>query len=189
MSYKTYSRNCDYCGNPYIGVGKFYCSHLCHVLAEKKPLETKFWDKVLITDLFGCWLWTACKDKQGYGQLVVPGKGSQLAHRISYIINIGPIPDGLGVLHKCNNPPCVSPAHLYLGTQQDNVDYMIKSNRQRSLAGEEIGSAKLTEKEADEIILLLKNHTPRKNILKMYNVGSSQLHRIKKGEAWKHIPR
>ncbi len=72
-----------------------------------------------------CWLWTGHKDKDGYGK----DKG-RFAHRSVYLEFIGPIPSGLLLCHHCDNPPCVNPSHLFLGSYQDNMNDMIKKNRQ-----------------------------------------------------------
>lgn len=77
----------------------------------------------------GCILWLACKNSKGYGNFRFNGS-MQLSHRISWILNRGYIPSGMGVLHTCDNPPCVNPNHLYLGTTQDNTKDMVKRNRQ-----------------------------------------------------------
>ena len=83
-----------------------------------------FYNHVEKTDT--CWLWTGCKDKDGYGVSRLQHK-KLAAHRAAHILFIGPIPDNLYVLHKCNNPSCVNPAHLKLGTQKDNVADQIKA--------------------------------------------------------------
>jgi hypothetical protein len=75
-----------------------------------------------------CWLWRGRKTVCGYGEVRFGGK-SQLAPRVVYSLAVGPIPDGLYVLHRCDNPPCCNPAHLFVGTQRDNVADMMAKGR------------------------------------------------------------
>jgi hypothetical protein len=90
-------------------------------------LLERFWRKVRKTD--GCWEWTASFRGLGYGQIKVNQK-MLYAHRVSWEMANGPIPDGLCVLHHCDNPPCVNPDHLFLGTQADNMRDKVRKNRQ-----------------------------------------------------------
>lgn len=94
--------------------------------------QERFWKKVHKTD--GCWLWTASRFTNGYGQFTVSSPKKSPAHRYSWVLENGPIPEGLYVLHRCDNPICVKPAHLFLGTQQDNMDDMVKKGRQSTLS-------------------------------------------------------
>ena len=88
--------------------------------------KSRFWRKIQKTT--GCWLWTAAKNKKGYGIFGL-GKQTDKAHRIAWRLIVGPIPAGLFVLHKCDVPNCVNPAHLFLGTNLDNVKDMIAKGR------------------------------------------------------------
>jgi hypothetical protein len=76
----------------------------------------------------GCWLWSGSKDRDGYGTYHV-SRVTQKAHRVSWELSFGAVPDGLCVLHKCDNPCCVRPDHLFLGTQADNVKDMNQKGR------------------------------------------------------------
>ena len=89
----------------------------------------RFWNKVMkIVETDECWEWIAFKNKDGYGLFGYNGK-NQKAHRVSWQLHNGPIPDGLCVLHKCDNPSCVNPNHLFLGTNADNIKDRVNKNR------------------------------------------------------------
>lgn len=101
----------------------------------------RFWCKVSKGD--GCWEWIACRTLDGYGRIAVNGKVLR-AHRVSWELHFGPIPAGLDVLHECDNPPCVNPSHLFLGTDIDNAADKAAKGRAPRLVGESSGCAKLT---------------------------------------------
>ena len=86
----------------------------------------RFWSKVKKED--GCWIWLASRDRMGYGTFGFDGK-VQKAHRVSYQLEIGPIPSGAHILHSCDNPPCVNPAHLRAGTRSDNMRDKVERGR------------------------------------------------------------
>ena len=99
--------------------------------------KARFWSKVERSG--SCWLWTAGKDKGGYGTFDLNGM-SVKAHRVSYTLANGEIPTGMCVLHKCDTPACVSPDCLFLGTHQDNMDDMMAKGRNNQPRGNENGS-------------------------------------------------
>lgn len=96
-----------------------------------RPLAERFWEKVDRGSPDGCWLWRGSLSN-GYGQIHVPGKRAMVrTHRVSWELHHGAIPRGLWVLHRCDNPPCVNPGHLFLGTRTDNIVDMAKKSRHR----------------------------------------------------------
>lgn len=113
----------------------------------------RFWKKVPARPEEGCWEWSASTKPFGYGQLAVNNRPAY-AHRISYEIHYGPIPEGMFVRHTCDNPLCVRPTHLIVGTQLDNMKDMISRGRARHppAYGEKNPYAKLTDREAKQII-------------------------------------
>jgi len=149
----------------------------------------RFWDKV---DKSGdCWEWTGCR-VHGYGQMLIDGSGVK-AHRLSWVMHNGEIPAGdhhgtMCVLHKCDNPGCVNPDHLFLGTHQDNMDDMSRKGRANapSLSGESNGASRLTESDVIEI----RNLHPHKNqhqLADMFGVAVMTINRAVRRITWKHI--
>lgn len=102
----------------------------------------RLWSKTAITDENSCWEWKAHKVK-GYGRIRFRGD-SIGAHRLAYILTFGQIPDELDVLHSCDNPGCVNPKHLFLGTHTENMQDMLNKGRGRKALGEDNGLSKLT---------------------------------------------
>lgn len=108
--------------------------------------EKRFWSYV---DKSGhCWLWGGAKEKHGYGYFGFRGR-IQKAHRVAYLLTFGAIPDGMNVCHHCDNPSCCRPEHLFIGTQKNNVDDMIRKGRyrNRNLFGSAAPWSKLSEKD------------------------------------------
>lgn len=96
---------------------------------KPKSIEERFWSKV-VTNPGECWEWAGSKHRHGHGQIYIgAGTPAQYAHRVSWEIHKGPIPKGVVVRHSCDNPGCVNPDHLELGTQADNVRDMVERGR------------------------------------------------------------
>lgn len=137
----------------------------------------------------GCMEWTDRLSRAGYGRTTYLGK-EWGAHRLSWFLKNGPIPDGMNVLHKCDNPPCINPEHLFLGTHLDNMRDMAAKGRAKSggVFGEDHGHAKLTSNEVEEILIALalaksKDGTSGRLALK-YGVSDATISHIKHGKAW-----
>lgn len=124
----------------------------------------RFFKKVVKTET--CWHWTAGKIKEGYGRVKV-NKKLYLAHRLSYIIHIGPIPDDLLVCHKCDVRDCVNPKHLFLGTKRDNAIDMVNKNRH--------GGMKLSTQQIEQIRFLFSSGFDRKHLASKFNVSYSHI--------------
>ena len=139
----------------------------------------------------GCWLWTGAL-RNGYGQFWLRRRMPR-AHRLSYRYHVGPIPDGLCVLHNCpggDNPACVNPAHLWLGTQADNMRDMAakgRSSRAPTMFGEEHVDAKLTTNDVRAIRRGLAAGTYQRELAATYGVSESSVSRIKTGRSWAHV--
>lgn len=117
---------------------------------------TRFWSKVdkekskIFYEGKRCWEWMGSLNTDGYGRLWVD-RDNKYAHRLSYEIAFGEIHDSLSVLHHCDNPSCIRPDHLFLGTHQDNIDDMMRKGRRVWQSGENGNSAKLTDAQVSEI--------------------------------------
>lgn len=132
-----------------------------------------------------CWIYTGALHQFGYGMINKSGtKESDVttAHAFSYEIENGPIPDGQFALHRCDNPPCIRPKHLFLGSHKDNMDDMVAKERQ--VRGEESPGAKLTE---DQIRKIRIDRRSNRDIAEDYGVSHQLVGEIRRGVRWKHI--
>lgn len=156
------------------------------------PLADRFWSKVEKRAESDCWPWTAAVTKDGYGWIrSVAGGQMALAHRASWEINKGPIPDGLYVLHRCDNPACVNPGHLFLGTQIENMADMTAKGRRigrGGLKGVTNHRAKLTDADVREIRRLHGECGMKRGaIAERFGVTQSPIRAIIRGDAWRHV--
>ena len=136
----------------------------------------------------GCWIWLAYKDANGYGKLSWVERGHPIhAHRASWIIHYGKIPQGHCVLHRCDNPPCVRPDHLFLGTQIDNIRDMVRKRRQRSAIGENNFNSKLTAQLIYEIRILASTGRTYRSLGAQFGVSHGMIGHIVKKRAWSHL--
>ena len=144
--------------------------------------EERFWKKVNKTE--GCWLWTGGHNGVGYGIIRVWAVRSY-AHRFSWVLHNGPVPEGLQVLHRCDVPACVRPDHLFLGTQQANVDDMRNKGRARgSPRGESNPKAKLNNQ---AVLYIRSSKEPPIVLAAKFGVTNSYICAVQKRRKWRHI--
>lgn len=157
--------------------------------------EVRFWSKVSHPRLDSdCWNWSASKNNMGYGQIRFWGK-TFTAHRIAWLIANGPIPSDICICHRCDNPACVNPSHLFLGTQTDNLHDMIAKRRhgshlhpERRPRGEAHKRAKLTDSEVIGIRDCYKaGGISQSKIAAQYGVTRSAISLITRRKKWTHI--
>jgi len=144
----------------------------------------RFWSKV---DARGgpdaCWAWIGAKDRAGYGRLRSQrNQGDFIAHRLSWEFHRGGIPNGLWVLHHCDNPPCVNPAHLFLGTCADNI--ADRNAKGRTAAGSRVAQSKLLEGEVEDIRAALGRKELRRVIAARFGVSPGTIDCIAAGRTW-----
>lgn len=192
---RTAQRICQYCKKEFMALqnevnrGKAkYCSLSCGVAFRNKskvisPQQIFFKKISHESHPNGCWIYTK---GNRYAKLDVNGKTVQ-AHRYSYELFNGVIPDGLYVCHKCDIKLCVNPDHLFLGTSQENRQDMMKKGRGDFLKGEKSQHAKLTEEKVKDIKELLGKEFSIKELAHIYKVSPSLIQKIKQGVIWKHL--
>ena len=149
---------------------------------------SRFWAKVdKSAGPDGCWLWTAAK-RNGYGAVAVDGRKIAMAHRVAFEIVNGVISSGLFVCHRCDNPPCVNPAHLFLGTNAENAADRESKGRGNQARGEANGNAKLTEERVREIRGMHKSGLSGRAIARRLGLSSSGVRHVLTGQRWGHVP-
>jgi hypothetical protein len=144
-------------------------------------IEDRFWSKVDQTNPSGCWIWLACvRGSNSYGVFrISKDKGDVQAHRYSYELKFGPIPKGMLICHKCDNPKCVNPDHLFLGTHKTNAMDRELKNRSKTH-----GQQKLT---LDQVIQIKSSSLSQSKLSKIYHVSRKTIASIQYGQTWKNI--
>lgn len=144
-----------------------------------------FWDRVH-RPKHGCWTWTGATNADGYGWLWWEGR-NHLAHRISWELTYGEIPENLCVLHHCDNPPCVHPHHLWLGTRQENNQDKTRKGRAQRLKGERNGRAKLTKELVLKLREMHKEGWSSTELADKFGIPKSTTHHAISGRTWSHL--
>lgn len=158
-----------------------YCSNECQWVEKHATIEECFNKRIGETTERGCILWAGDCDKAGYGKI-----RGVLAHRIAYTQAFGPIPKSLGVLHHCDNPPCINPKHLFLGTNIDNSKDKVSKGRQ--MRGEQNWNTILKNSDILEIRRLYESeHVLQKSLARQFGVSCGAIHSIVNRKNWRHI--
>ena len=148
-------------------------------------MNFRFWSHVVLKSDDECWMWTGSTVTFGHGRASRDGGANVLAHRFAYEQVYGPIPNGLCVLHACDTPGCVNPAHLHLGTQLDNIAECVA--RGRAARGERNGRAKLRVDDVRAIRGAIRRAVPHRVIAAAFGVCTKTVSRIGRRMSWKHI--
>jgi len=153
---------------------------------DNQSLEERFWEKVQRSD--GCWLWAGAHNQWGYGRIVDVLGARKLvsAHRVSWEIHRGKIPVGLHVLHRCDNPPCVNPDHLFIGTARDNKADEVRKKRHNF--GSRNGMAVLTDTLVSELRRRCAAGEQQLKLAREYGLSPSGLNAVILGRSWRHLP-
>lgn len=159
---------------------------------EPVAASIRFWSKVDKRKQRECWPWKAACHRDGYGWFrPVPGANMELAHRVSWKINRGAIPKGLYVLHKCDNPCCVNPKHLFLGTQLDNMRDMLSKGRsgpRGGVKGEDSSSSKVTANQVRDIRkIYARGNVSYEALGRRYDVAGVTIGQIVRRDTWKCV--
>lgn len=152
---------------------------------RKQDVESRFWSKVNRKGPDDCWEWQGSPGKDGYGRFGVNGRTLK-PNRFAWELVHGEITEGLHVCHRCDNPLCCNPIHLFLGTNADNRADMVSKGRQAR--GEKNGNAKLTEAKIHEIrVRLSYGGVTQKSLLTEYDVSRATMSRIANKRRWAHV--
>lgn len=168
-----------------------FCSEACNqVYRRRNGVRTapdRFWSKVQRGSEHECWPWVGHRNRLGYGRFTYVRGMTQQATRIAWLLWHGSLPpNDMFVCHSCDNPPCVNPNHLWLGTCKQNVQDMVQKGRHNPTPkrGEESNKAKLSAAQALEIY---NSNEPHKVLAERYGVSATAIYWIKTGKNWSHV--
>ena len=181
--------------HPEIGrtCGNSFCVNPEHLFY--KSVWHRFWEKVdkenseKYYDGTRCWEWKGAVDGGGYGALMITHSPytREKSHRFSWLIHNGQISNDMWVLHHCDNPPCVNPSHLFLGTNTDNMRDKMNKGRNVNMRGKLNGMCKLSENDVREIVELHNQGISYRKLSNQFGIGNTQIARIIHKESWRWI--
>lgn len=151
-------------------------------VSDNDLVKARLFNKCRLSDT-GCWVWTG-PTRNKYGVFYV-GNKDRSAHRISYEAFIGPVPKGLHLLHSCDNPGCINPAHLRPGTAKENAGDRQSRGRGRDSRGELTGTSKLT---AENVIAIRASDKSPAELATEFGVSKQRIWHVRQGKSWAHLP-
>lgn len=165
-----------------------FCSEACMNSARWGTITERLERFLPNRPVDGCWEWQGTIQKDwGYGTISVNGRRTP-AHRLVYERLVGPIPDGLLLRHKCDNPPCCNPDHLEPGTNHDNIRDKVERGRAQRIQGTRQKQAKLTERDITIIRELIADGYTDQQIGAHFGVSNATINWIRHGKHWSHVP-
>lgn len=187
----TTHHSCTSCHCPLVRHRKSGLCRKCYRENSQQNLTTLFWNKVALClhttpCQTCCWEWQGRRTngKWNYGSMTIQSK-TYKTHRLAWVLTYGDIEDGLWVLHRCDNPPCVNPAHLFLGTHEDNMRDAVLKGRWKVFRGGEHPNATLTWDMVDHIRVLAAQGMRQGAIASMFHTCEATISRIVRGTRWK----
>lgn len=156
------------------------------------PIKDRLLENVVINNATGCWEWIGCK-RGGYGRTIIGSRrdGTRktiTTHRLSYLIFHGEIPYGMEVCHRCDNPACINPDHLFVGTRQDNIDDRERKGRNIVKTGEQHPRSKLSKKSVKNARWERAYHkTSFQKLADKYGVSKKTIQNAINGITWKCV--
>ena len=191
----SYTKTCTIDGCDIKHYGKGYC--MKHFGRFRDHGENKsswydfseterFYQKTKLNQNTGCLEWTGGLNTWGYGQASI-NKTTKLAHRHSYEISVGEIPKGMLCCHHCDNPKCIEPSHLFIGTNADNAKDKVLKNRQKSMKGESCVTHKLKDCNIRALRELNKSGMKISVITDLFRISRTQAYRIINNQSWAHV--
>lgn len=153
------------------------------MVAVPQPVRPRFDERYIPEPNSGCWLWTGTMTKTGYGAISINGSVNK-AHRVSWTLHCGEIPEGMSVCHKCDVPVCVNPDHLFLGTHAENMGDMARKGRAGQKGNKNPRNVKVTH---DQVRAIYHDRRPISSIAADYGITNTSVSNIKRRITWQHL--